>query len=141
MATGVSLLGVRHPGPCSARSVAAVLDVLEPDAVLVEGPPEAEAVAALAIDRDMVPPVALLAYVPGDPERAAFWPFAEFSPEWHAVRHALERSVPLRFIDLPAAHLLVEGEDPEPASAGEDEVEGDPLPLAQRDPLGVLARA
>ena len=139
MATGVSVLGVRHHGPGSARSVAAVLGALEPDAVLVEGPPEAETVAALAIDRDMVPPVALLAYVPGEPRRASFWPFAEFSPEWHAVRHALERNVPLRFIDLPAAHLLADEDDPEPEPT--EEGEGDPLPLARRDPLGVLARA
>src|SRR4051794_17014260 len=78
----------------------------------------------------MVPPVALLAYAPDEPGRAAFWPFAAFSPEWVAVRHALARDVPVRFIDLPAAHsLAVDGEPGEPRTG----------PIA--DPLGVLAAA
>ena len=34
----------------------------------------------------MEPPVALLAYAADDPARAAFWPFAVFSPEWQAIR-------------------------------------------------------
>lgn len=132
----VSVFGVRHHGPGSARSVVAALEALQPDAVLVEGPPEAEAIAALALDPEMSPPVALLAYVPGAPERSAFWPFAAFSPEWHAVRHALARDVPLRFIDLPAARMLAGDPAPETREDGDD-----PLPLAARDPLGLLARA
>ena len=110
----VSVFGVRHHGPGSARSVAAALDALAPDAVLIEAPPEGEEIAALAIDPTMVPPVALLAYVPGDPARSAFWPFAAFSPEWHAMRHALARGVTLRFIDLPATHMLADDPDADP---------------------------
>jgi hypothetical protein len=143
----VSVFGVRHHGPGSARSVAAALDALSPDAVLIEAPPEAEEIAALAIDPAMLPPVALLAYVPGDPKRSAFWPFAAFSPEWHAMRHALARDVTLRFIDLPAAHLLAEDPDPKPGDNHDDQVgledddEDDIVPLARRDPLGLLADA
>lgn len=145
----VSVFGVRHHGPGSARSLAAALDALEPDAVLVEGPPEAEAVAALALDPQMTPPVALLAYVPGEPQRSAYWPFAAFSPEWHAIRHALARGAALRFIDLPAANMLATDEHDEPAEP--DAEEGEPgdeedagaakAPLARRDPLALLARA
>jgi hypothetical protein len=146
----VSVFGVRHHGPGSARSVAAALAALEPDAVLVEGPPEAEAIAALALHPGMTPPVALLAYVPGEPRRAAFWPFAVFSPEWHAVRHALAHDVTLRFIDLPAVHMLAwpqrgdDGEDHEDEGLeGDDGPDGEErlAPLARRDPLGLLARA
>jgi len=39
-----------------------------------------EQVAALVADEEMRPPVALLGYVPGEPQQAAFWPFAVFSP-------------------------------------------------------------
>jgi hypothetical protein len=77
-----------------------------PDVVLIEGPPEADGLVELARDPGMRPPVALLGYVPGEPKRAAFWPFAVFSPEWQAISHALAAGVPVRFCDLPAAYQL-----------------------------------
>ena len=82
--------------------MAVALDQLRPDIVLIEGPPEADKIVALAGDPDMVPPVALLAYAVDDSTKAAFWPFAVFSPEWQAIRHALSAGVPVRFCDLPA---------------------------------------
>ncbi|MCX5212468.1 DUF5682 family protein [Kitasatospora sp. NBC_00240] len=106
MSAEVTLLGVRHHGPGSARAVAAALEQLRPDVVLVEGPPEADPIIDLAGDKEMVPPVALLAHAVDDPARAAFWPFAVFSPEWVAIRYALDADVPVRFIDLPAAYSL-----------------------------------
>ncbi|WP_254706426.1 DUF5682 family protein [Streptomyces lunaelactis] len=116
--TGPLLLGVRHHGPGSARAVRAALDAAVPPAVLIEGPPEGDALLALAADEQMRPPVALLAHAVDDPGRAAFWPLAEFSPEWVAIRWALERGVPVRFIDLPAAHSLALAAEEEAAAAG-----------------------
>ncbi len=74
--------------------------------VLIEGPPEADGLVALAADAEMRPPVALLGYVAAEPKVAAFWPFAVFSPEWQAIRYALAAGIPVRFCDLPAAHQL-----------------------------------
>ncbi|MEV7006460.1 DUF5682 family protein [Streptosporangium sp. NPDC051022] len=105
----VSVLGVRHHGPGSARSLRDELERLKPDIVLIEGPPEADELIESAGDPGLEPPVALLAHVPGEPSRAAFWPFAVFSPEWQAIRHAVEAGVPVRFCDLPAAHSLASG--------------------------------
>ena len=62
----------------------------------------------------MAPPVALLIYVPDEPARAAFYPFARFSPEWRAIRYALEHDVPVRFMDLPAANKMADRGDDEP---------------------------
>src|SRR5690349_14944021 len=101
MAARVVVLGVRHHGPGSARMVRRALEKAEPDAVLIEGPPEAAAVLALAGHEDMKPPVALLVYDPERPSDSAYWPFAEFSPEWQAIRWALENQREVRFIDLP----------------------------------------
>ncbi|MEV6052738.1 DUF5682 family protein [Streptomyces sp. NPDC052107] len=112
--SGPLLLGVRHHGPGSARAVRSALDAARPAAVLIEGPPEADALIPLAADPDLRPPVALLAHAVDEPGRSAFWPFAEFSPEWVAIRWALEHGVPAHFIDLPAAHTLAweeEGEE------------------------------
>ncbi|MEU1270584.1 DUF5682 family protein [Streptomyces sp. NPDC005799] len=105
------LLGVRHHGPGSARAVRAALDAARPDVVLIEGPPEADALIPLAAEEDMRPPVALLAHAVDEPGRSAFWPLAEFSPEWVAIRWALAHEVPARFIDLPATHTLAWGQD------------------------------
>lgn len=144
----VHVLGIRHHGPGSARSVAEALAALRPARVLVEGAPELTAVVELLGDPGMVPPVAGLVHALDDPRRAAFYPFAEFSPEWVAVRWALVNGVPVEFIDLPLAHVLA----PAPtAAAGEDaEDEEDleaPTPptggtrTPRPDPLVVLATA
>jgi hypothetical protein len=97
-----TILGIRHHGPGSARSVQAELDRLQPDALLVEGPSDANDLVGLIEDPGMRPPVALLVYAPDEPRVATFYPFAEFSPEWVALRWALEHGIPARFIDLSA---------------------------------------
>ncbi|MFJ4871050.1 DUF5682 family protein [Streptomyces sp. NPDC088757] len=131
---GPLLLGVRHHGPGSARGVRAVLDAERPAAVLIEGPAEADALVELAGDPHMRPPVALLAHAVDDPGRAAFWPMAEFSPEWVAIRWALDRGVAVRFVDLPAAHTLAA----DPTWDDGEEAAGDG---ARIDPVAELAGA
>jgi hypothetical protein len=116
----VHLFGIRHHGPGSARALATALAELQPDIVLIEGPPEADKVIELAASKEMVPPVALLAYAVDDSTRAAFWPFAVFSPEWQAIRHALAAGVPVRFCDLPAAYQFGSSERAERRGASAD---------------------
>ena len=70
--------------------------------MLIEGPPEANGVLAAVGEAGLKPPVALLVYATERPEAAGFYPFAEFSPEWQAVRYANEAGVPVRCIDLAA---------------------------------------
>ncbi|MEU4228588.1 DUF5682 family protein [Nonomuraea sp. NPDC026600] len=143
----VSILGVRHHGPGSARAVQAELERLRPDVILIEGPPEADALVALA--PELEPPVALLAHVPGKASSAAFWPFAGFSPEWQAILYGVAVGVPVRFCDLPASHSLAEPEpEPEPAPGRDPEVVpgSGPEPGADSeglrvDPIGALAKA
>lgn len=100
----VHLLGIRHHGPGSARNVKAYLEQLRPDIILVEGPPEAEGNLMYAIHQEMKPPVALLAYVPDQPQLARFYPFAEFSPEWQAIQYGVYNNIPVKFFDLPLIH-------------------------------------
>ncbi|WP_326728761.1 DUF5682 family protein [Streptomyces phaeochromogenes] len=150
--TGPLLLGVRHHGPGSARAVRAALEAAGPRTVLIEGPPEADVLIALAADEDMRPPVALLAHVVDEPGRSAFWPLAEFSPEWVAIRWALDHGVPARFIDLPATHTLAwgreEGEEQKQEASEKREQQGEgesgglpsePAEAVRIDPLAVLA--
>ncbi|MEU0252729.1 DUF5682 family protein [Streptomyces sp. NPDC006184] len=122
--SGPLLLGVRHHGPGSARAVRTALDAARPGVVLIEGPPEADALIPLAADPGLRPPVALLAHAVDEPGRSAFWPFAEFSPEWVAIRWAVEHDVPARFIDLPATHTLAWQEADEGGGRGTEGEEG-----------------
>ncbi|MFF8317320.1 DUF5682 family protein [Streptomyces bobili] len=140
------LLGVRHHGPGSARAVRRALDAARPRTVLIEGPPEADELIPLAADENLRPPVALLAHAVDEPGRSAFWPMAAFSPEWVAIRWALEHGVPARFIDLPAAHTLAwqreTDEHPEPPGPPPGDGAGAGLRDDLRvDPLATLAEA
>ncbi|GAA2515157.1 DUF5682 family protein [Streptomyces gobitricini] len=141
--TGPLLLGVRHHGPGSARAVRAALDAAKPPAVLIEGPPEGDALLPLAADERMSPPVALLAHAVDDPGRASFWPMAEFSPEWVAIRWALDHGAAVRFIDLPATHTLAMAGDPTWRDGEGEEADGgkagDQRYGLRVDPIAVLA--
>src|SRR5688572_25261497 len=106
MAGKVHVFGIRHHGPGSARSLVAALEALDPDVVLIEGPPDAQEIVALAAREEMKPPVAILVYAADEPQRAVFYPFASYSPEWQAIRFALGRKREVRFIDLPQWHRL-----------------------------------
>jgi hypothetical protein len=156
----VTIFGIRHHGPGSARSLQQALELLQPDCMLVEGPPDAGEVLPLLTHEEMKPPVALLVYVPDEPHRAVYYPFAQFSPEWQAIRHGLSRGIPVRFMDLPQWHCLAvaEGGGPEePAAPDAAAPEGPPgacardgeaapdelssLEEIRRDPLRWLAEA
>jgi hypothetical protein len=160
----VAVLGVRHHGPGSARSVLTELDRLQPGTVLIEGPADADPLIGLAADPGMTPPVALLAYATGAPRISAFWPFALFSPEWQALRWAAAHHAAVRFCDLPSSMLLAgadhagmparpgqdheaqdhEGRDPEgPDHTGQDHAgqPGEPDASRAADPIAMLATA
>jgi hypothetical protein len=97
------ILGIRHHGVGSAKNVLQQLTELKPDIILVEGPPEITEVLSLAGSTEMVPPVAIMIYNPDDPKESTFYPFAEYSPEWVAVKYALKNNIPVRTMDLPAS--------------------------------------
>jgi len=149
------ILGIRHHGVGSARNVLQALKSLRPDLVMIESPPDLEEVLPAAAKAQMKPPVAILGYNLDNPKQAAFYPFAEFSPEWQAIQFALKNKIALRFADLPLAHgfaLALQKEkalqeaferaqeqDSEAAQAEAEESFEDKLPQAYADPIGLLA--
>ncbi|PZN92752.1 MAG: hypothetical protein DCF31_15050 [Alphaproteobacteria bacterium] len=132
MAAPVSLFGIRHHGPGSARRLVEALDALAPTVVLIEGPADATDLLPLLADPDMVPPVALLTYAEDNPADASFFPFAAWSPEYQAVRWAVRHGAVLRFIDLPASDRV---------TAAEDADDAETMDAVTRDPIGALADA
>lgn len=147
----VNVFGIRHHGPGSARSLRAALEQLNPDIVLIEGPPEAEAIIHLAAHEDMQPPVALLIYPQNEPARAVYYPFATFSPELQAIRFALGNNIPVQFMDLPPTHKIAlqlqaeseqrEAEESELEDHEELEAEDSGLNAMAGDPLQAIAEA
>lgn len=138
------IFGIRHHGPGSARSLVEALRRLEPDIVLVEGPPDANPLLPLLAHEQMEPPVALLIYAEEDARRAVFYPFAEFSPEFQAIRFALANELPVRFIDLPQAYQLAEAEEspmPTPSAPVDVETSQAAAPFDVPDPFTWIAQA
>ena len=140
--------GIRHHGPGCARSLLRAFEALRPDCVLIEGPPEADELVRAVVADGMQPPVALLSHCPDDTRLAVYHPFAEFSPEWQALRWAVLAGVPARFIDLPLVHGLAldqaERDAPPPEAEGVDDNEaplGDGPHVETGDPLDWFARA
>lgn len=102
----IHILGIRHHGPGSAKNVKAFLEETKPDIVLVEGPPEADALMQWAGHEELKPPVAILCFQPDNLKNSVFYPFAEFSPEWQAIVYARAHQIPVRFMDLPISNRL-----------------------------------
>jgi hypothetical protein len=143
----VEVFGIRHHGPGSARSLVAALTDYQPDAVLIEGPADADPLLRWVLADGMMPPLALLGYAPDHPHTAAFWPYAVFSPEWQAMIYALQRGVDVGFCDLPAAamlarwpHRLAQDDDLGESDDSPSETLSGP-PVEQLDPLAALAAA
>ncbi len=137
MTAAVSLFGIRHHGPGSARRLVEALDALAPATVLIEGPVDASDLLPLLADPAMVPPVALLTYAEDNPAAASFFPFAEWSPEYRAVLWAVRHGAALRFIDLPAGDRLADGD----AAAESEVADAEAMDAVGRDPIGALAAA
>lgn len=127
----IHIFGIRHHGPGCARSLAQALAQLQPDILLIEGPPEADDLLTLAAHDQMKPPVALLVYAPAMPKHAAYYPFAEFSPEWQAILYGQAHQIPTRFIDLPQTHQFAADMVLEAAEALA--LEGDEKTVAEPD--------
>jgi hypothetical protein len=155
MPSEVEYFGIRHHGPGSARRLLESLEALQPAEVLIEGPADLSEMIPMLADQDMVPPLALLAYPAGEPERSIFWPFSVFSPEYQAIVWSVNKNVPVRFIDLPVSWRFkepaaTEPDSVEPAMHVENkkqetnspaEVAASRLAQIGRDPIGALAFA
>lgn len=140
MTAEVSLFGIRHHGPGSARRLVEALDALQPATVLIEGPADASHLLPMLADPAIETPVALLTYAEDNPADASFFPFTDYSPEYQAACWAVAHGAALRFIDLPTSDrpgTADDGGDAEVDVAADAEGD-DPV---SRDPIGMLAAA
>jgi hypothetical protein len=124
MALLAPVFGVRHFSPAAALHLRRWLDELKPTVVLIEGPSDATDQLKHLGHGKTKPPVALLAFTKSRPVRSIVYPLASYSPEWVALRWALEHKREVRFIDLPAA-VFLEMHQIAPPSQGEVDAKGE----------------
>ncbi len=111
----VVVIGVRHHSPACARVVADTIAQLRPTHVLIEGPADYNNRLG-ELNREHRLPIALFSHERnGTRTRVTWTAFADFSPEWVALRAASASGTDVRFIDLPSWHPEF---DSEPAEYG-----------------------
>ncbi len=99
---GIHLVGVRHHSPGCAAALTALLNEVRPAVVLIEGPREYGALLPALADERTKPPVAILSVA----ERTSgFYPLADFSPEWVALRWGSANGATVEFIDASYADI------------------------------------
>ncbi len=148
----INILGIRHHGVGSAINTAQRLKEIQPDLILVEGPMELmESIEAIDLKR-FKPPLAILTYNPDNLKQSAFYPFAEYSPEWQAFIFAQANNIKLLTADLPLQYsygIEAAEQEKKAQSLEAEEVEGNeenqevekfPLPVHPR-PLEAIAQA
>jgi hypothetical protein len=105
---------VRHHSPACSYHLERVLEEYRPDAVLIEGPRDGNSQLPFLADEKTEAPVALYCSVKdkegflGEKEQTyhCYYPFLEFSPEFHALKWAARAGKDAFFIDLPYADYL-----------------------------------
>jgi len=132
---GVQILGIRHHGVGSAKNVQTILEQINPDIILIEGPPEINPLLKEIGHKGLVPPVAIMVFNSEDPMQSNFYPYAEFSPEWVAAEFANKRGIPVEALDLPGA-LAIQIAKSKPEQIANETIANSTL---EREPLEYLA--
>jgi hypothetical protein len=116
----VVYLPVRHHSPACAWHADRLMRQLRPDAVLIEGPRNANALLPLLTHPATRTPVALyLTYIDRTEEpasrHAAWYPMCDYSPELAAIRAAAAVGCRAQFIDLSLPEVAAAtGQRPDP---------------------------
>ena len=82
------------------------LDENTPDLVLIEGFSDANKIIPYLMDRELRPPIAILAYSKTMPVKTLMYPLAEYSPEFQALKWSDGKSAQAAFIDLPSGVFM-----------------------------------
>lgn len=98
--------GIRHLSPNGAYRLLELLNEKKPDIVLVEGGSDLNNLIPLMCREKVKLPIAIMSYSQTIPVRTVLYPFAEYSPEYQAIKWAYTNNKECRFIDLPSSVFL-----------------------------------
>lgn len=102
----LNIFGVRHLSAGASYHLLKYLEEKDPRCILIEGPADAGDMLRHMAAKGVKPPVALLAYTTELPVETILYPFANYSPEYQAIKWGIKNKRELRFIDLPSDILL-----------------------------------
>lgn len=109
---------IRHHSPACSFHLKKVIDTYKPEIVLIEGPSDANSVIPYIGDDKTEAPVCIY-YSYTDEKKLVteegekykcYYPFLDYSPELLAIRESKKRNIPVQFIDLPYAEILINSE-------------------------------
>lgn len=116
----VTVFPVRHHSPRASAALARYLDRVQPVLVLVEGPRDATRLIPYLFDADTVPPIAILGYRTEGSAHSVVYPFATYSPEYVALKWAVDHAVAAELIDITTGEALAADPDA-PADGDRDD--------------------
>ena len=102
----VNFFGIRHLSPAGAYHLCNFLEEKKPKLILIEGPSDLNEQMQYLMHPQTKPPIAILAYTKKAPIKTILYPYAEYSPEYQAIRWCKENKTLCRFIDLPSEVFL-----------------------------------
>lgn len=110
---------VRHHSPACSFHLKNVMEIYNPDLVLIEGASDADSLIPYLASDETIPPVCI--YYSYDDKKGlvnenkekyrAYYPFLEYSPEFLAIKQAYENKTDVHFIDIPYSSMLVNGQN------------------------------
>jgi hypothetical protein len=106
MKKDINIFGIRHLSPGASYHLLDYLQSKRPKCILIEGPSDANEFMEFIAGRNVVPPIAILAYTTELPVETLLYPFARYSAEYQAICWGKQNGCEVRFIDLPSNILL-----------------------------------
>ena len=101
-----NIFGIRHLSPASAYHLKHFLEQKKPRFVLIEGPSDCNDMIEDIVQDDLIPPFAMMSYTIDTPIQSLLYPFANYSPEYVAMKWAYQHHIPCAFMDLPSSAFL-----------------------------------
>ncbi len=115
----IMLIPVRHHSPACSFHIQKIFAEWKPNAVLVEGPDNANALLPVMVHKDTRAPFAIYYSYHDKAKKISeeqqhykcYYPFLDYSPELTALREADKNRTPVSFIDLSYGDILAASAD------------------------------
>ncbi len=110
---------VRHHSPICTYHLKKTIEKYRPDAILIEGPSNANNLIAGITHEESKPPLSIY-YTYTDSKKLldeekgkymCYYPMLKHSPEYFALKHGQEKGIHVEFIDLPYEEILLASKD------------------------------
>lgn len=115
----ITYMPIRHHSPACAFHVGKLIEAINPDCILIEGPENANPLIPVLAHEETKAPFAIYysyqdsgGFISEEKESyKCYYPFLDYSPELVALRMGRQRQIHTAFIDLPYGEILIAAED------------------------------